>query len=162
MNNKILYTESQRFKQWWIWALIVGICTFVGVPIYQQAKVNISMEIIFPLIIILLVVLLFLSLRLETLIKEDGIYVRFFPFIIKYKRYDWDSIEQLYVRKYNPIAEYGGWGMRFGIFGKGMAYNVSGNIGLQIIFTNGKKLLIGTQQPKKMEAVLNELGKIKS
>ena len=51
------------------------------------------------------------------------------------------------IRKYRPIIEYGGWGIRFNKSGK--AYTVSGNIGIQIQMSTGKGILIGTQQPNE-------------
>jgi len=57
----------------------------------------------------LLLTLSFYLFKLETIIKTDGIYVRFFPFHIAYRKYDWNTISQAFVRKYNPITEYGGW-----------------------------------------------------
>ena len=79
---------------------------------------------------LLLITLLILNIRLDTLIKEDGIYVRFFPFHWSFKKFSWDMISSSYVRKYSPLLEYGGWGMRLGIFGKGNAWNISGDKGL--------------------------------
>ena len=61
-----------------------------------------------------------------------------------------------YVRKYSPIAEFGGWGYRIS-FNGGPAYNIAGNMGLQIVFVSGKKLLIGTQQATAMSDALLEL-----
>ena len=66
-----------------------------------------------------------------------------------------------YVRQYSPIIEYGGWGLRFGIFGKGTAFNVSGNKGLQLEFINNKKLLIGTNKPDALTETLIKLGRLK-
>ncbi|MBK8703741.1 MAG: hypothetical protein IPN33_08970 [Saprospiraceae bacterium] len=66
---------------------------------------------------------------------------------------------KVYVRQYKPIAEFGGWGLRYSMSGKGRALNVSGNMGLQLEFKDGKKLLIGTQKPKEIELVLTNLGR---
>src|SRR5690606_41120216 len=99
--------------------------------------------------------------KLETKIKNDGIFVRFFPFHISFKYYPWDEISSSFVRKYSPLVEYGGWGWRFSLFGSGTAYNVSGNMGLQLIFTNKKKLLIGTKKPDQLTEVLNKIGQLK-
>ncbi|MHC4386604.1 MAG: hypothetical protein ACYSUG_06395, partial [Planctomycetota bacterium] len=55
------------------------------------------------------------------------------------------DIETIYPRLYSPIAEYGGWGIRFGK--SGGAYNLRGSQGIQLILKNGKNFLIGTQQP---------------
>lgn len=53
------------------------------------------------------------------------------------------------IRKYNAIRDYGGWGVKRKLRW-GRAYNVSGNIGLQIYLNNGKKVLFGTQKPQAM------------
>ena len=112
--------------------------------------------------ITLMFIPLFLTCRLETIIKKDGIYVRFFPFHLKFRRYYWDSITRAYVRQYSPLMEYGGWGLRFGIFGRGTAFNVSGNKGLQLEFPDHKRLLIGTNKPHELTEALKKLGQLKS
>ena len=66
-----------------------------------------------------------------------------------------------YVRQYSPLLEYGGWGMRIGLFGKGKAWNISGDKGLQLEFTNQKKLLIGTNQPEELAATLEKIGQLR-
>jgi len=38
------------------------------------------------------------------------------------------------------------------------AYNVSGNKGIQLVFTNGRKLLIGTKRPEEVKEILEKLG----
>ncbi len=40
-----------------------------------------------------------------------------------------------------------------------IAYTTSGNKGLQLILENGRKVLIGTQQPEYLEEILIKLGK---
>lgn len=94
--------------------------------------------------------------RLETQIRDDGIYVRFFPHQKQYIHLAWEEISKLYVRQYRP-QEYGGWGFKYRLYKK--ALNVSGDMGLQIEFTNGKKLLIGTQKPDELTELLNKMGK---
>lgn len=97
---------------------------------------------------------------METKIKTEGIYVRFSPFLLKHKFYPWEVIQQAYIRQYHPLREYGGWGIRRGVFGHGWAYNVSGNVGIQLIMKDGTKLLIGTRQPHKAAEALKRLGKL--
>jgi len=63
------------------------------------------------------------------------------------------------LRGYSPISEYGGWGMRYSLSGKGRALNVSGRTGVQLVFKDGKKLLIGTQKADDIMQVLAVLGK---
>ena len=109
----------------------------------------------------LIFTILFAKSRLETTIRKDGVYVRFFPFHLKFKYYDWNTILKSYVRQYAPLSEYGGWGLRFGIFGKGTAFNVSGDKGLQLEFKNHRKLLIGTGKPEELADTLSKLGQLK-
>jgi hypothetical protein len=53
---------------------------------------------------------------------------------------------------YSPLRDYGGWGIRYG--SKGKAYNVSGNRGVRLELSNGKRLLFGSQRPEELsEAV---------
>ena len=65
------------------------------------------------------------------------------------------------VRQYSPLLEYGGLGMRIGLFGKGKAWNISGDKGLQLEFNNQKKLLIGTNQPEELAATLEKIGQLR-
>ena len=109
--------------------------------------------------IILFISALFYFLRLKTIIKEDGVYVQYFPFHLKYKFYPWETMARIYVRTYNPLAEYGGWGIKGSFRGNGWAYNVSGKTGLQLEFKDKKKLLIGTQKPTDIQKTLEALGR---
>jgi len=161
MNREVLFTEKQRFTQWWIWVIIFMACIiplwqiYTAIINYQNALSNPSTYI--GLITIILLMGLLLSTKLETKIQKDGIYVRFIPFVFKYKVYDWNLIDKVYLRKYNPIGEYGGWGLRG--FGKNRAFNISGNQGLQLEFKDGRRLLIGTHMPDEMKDVVKLLGK---
>ncbi|AUC23926.1 hypothetical protein BTO15_00635 [Polaribacter sejongensis] len=82
---------------------------------------------------------------------------QFFPLHFKVKTIPWNTISKAYVRKYQPISEFGGWGLRGGFFfnkGKEKAVNVSGDIGIQLILKNGEKLLIGTLLKEEAKRVL--------
>jgi hypothetical protein len=168
MTTEKLFTERQRFKQIWLWALLVAINglfiyglisqVYLGQPLGDKPMSNGLL--IFVNSAVLLLTLLFVFLRLDTAIKKDGIYYRFLPFQLTYKKIPWDRIEKSFVRQYNPISEYGGWGLRTGLFGKGQAFNISGNKGLQLVYNNGKKILIGTQRPEEIEQVLKQLGRL--
>lgn len=162
MNDKILFSETQRFKQWWIWLILLGINGLILFGVYKQLitgekfgnKPMSDTGLILTLCLTLAFLILFFSFNLKTIVKEDGIYVRFFPFHLKYRHFKWDSISKCYVRDYKPIAEYGGWGLRG--FGSNRALNVSGKIGLQLEFSNGNKLLIGTSKGHELKKVLAE------
>ena len=100
---------------------------------------------------------LFFLLKLETEVRSDGLYARYFPFHIKFKRFAADELSEYYARRYKPIREYGGWGIRCGLFGKGRACNVSGNKGVQLVFKGGKRLLIGSHKAEELENAIRSI-----
>ncbi len=104
-------------------------------------------------------VALFLFANLKTEMTTAGISVRFFPFHLSAKHFSWDEISKAEVRRYDPLSEYGGWGIKGAFFSNGKAYNVSGNMGLQLEFNDGKRLLIGTQKPDEIQAKLLDMQK---
>ena len=58
--------------------------------------------------------------------------------------------------KHDPRQGYGGWGVRF--IRSGRAYTVSGNLGVQLELSNGKGLLIGTQDPDEFLRAIGTAG----
>lgn len=118
------------------WEIILAVGVGIGVPIAIAA--------------------LFLLLKLQTEVRTDGLYVRFFPFHIHFKRFAAEDLSEYYTRQYKPIREYGGWGIRYSLR-NGRAYNVSGNKGVQLVFSTGKKLLIGSQNPEQLEAAIRSI-----
>jgi len=154
MEGKILFSEKQRFNQWWLWAILIGInLLFLSVAIFQP-NIILALSFVFTLIL----TLLFLIFRLETHISGEKIYVRLYPLQLKYKEYKWGEISKCSIRQYSPIGEYGGWGLRG--FNKNKAMNISGNQGLQLDFINNNKLLIGTNKTKEMTEALEKIGKL--
>ncbi|WP_316842352.1 hypothetical protein [Pedobacter gandavensis] len=167
MEQGIIFSEKQRFRQWWLWLIFLGINGLFLAGAFKQIiggeqfgdKPMSNSGLLISVTVSLLITVLFFILRLETRINEKGIYVRFYPFHMSFRYYPWESINKANVRKYSAIMEYGGWGIRFGLMGNGRALNVSGNQGLQLVFNNDEKLLIGTHKPEELKQVLNALGK---
>jgi hypothetical protein len=167
--SKLYFKEVQRFNQWYI--LVLNVITFAIVVFFITKEIihlqqtsqatNEAYWLLLIGLIPLLLILLFYMVKLETEIRKEGIYFRFKPFQRKFKFYDWKDILKFYVRKYKPIKEYGGWGVRAGTKKYGRAYNVSGNMGLQIELTNGKKILIGTVKATELERAITKIKKEK-
>ncbi|WP_171032521.1 hypothetical protein [Winogradskyella algicola] len=153
-----IFKEEQRFNQTWIIVLLVLSAIIPSVIItnrYLENSESLSTaEFIGTLSIVVIATGLIFFFKLSTRIDEKGIYYKFFPFQFKPKLIEWQEINKAYVRNYDAITEYGGWGLKGGALwnkSKGRAINVSGDIGIQLQLKNGKKLLIGTQ--KKEEAI---------
>ena len=95
---------------------------------------------------------LFLFARLVTKVRNDGIYIRFFPFHWTFRRIAFTEVKQFEARTYRSFREYGGHGIRYS--SKGMAYTVSGDRGVQIELLNGKRLLIGSQRAEELSRAI--------
>jgi len=150
-----VYTEDQRFSQWWLWVLILGMAGLIGYGFIQQVVLgtpfgdnplsNIGLS-IFSLVM-LLFVLFFAGIRLRTRIDSQSIQMQFTPFLKR--EYKWTDIESAQIVNYGFV----GYGIRIGSK-HGIVYNVNGNKGLALKLKNGKKLVIGTQQPEQLQGFL--------
>ena len=166
MRNEVLFSESQRFKQLWVWAILLGVNGLLLYGVITQVFIGKTFGtkpmgdtgLILVMLFTILLTLSFVFLRLDTTISKDGIRYRFMPFQRKFRLVSWDLISKSYVRQYKPIKEFGGWGLRTSS-SAGNAYNIAGNKGLQLVYHNGKKFLIGTQKPEEMDDALKKLGK---
>lgn len=166
--SKVYYKEEQKFNQFWIWLIML----FIGGLWIWQLVQQVFMDIPFgtdpaPDIVVILMgffplggILLFRLLTLETEINDSGVYYRFKPFQHKPKIIKPEDILHYEVKKYRPIIDYGGWGVRYGSSKNGKAYNVSGNIGVLFEFKNGKKFMLGTQNPEPIRSALEKLMKL--
>lgn len=173
--NKVLFKEEQQFRQWWWIVLILGttipamvMCVYA---LYQQVVRGIQVGdspapngvMILGFIFLCIMLWGYFKLKLEVWIDADGIHYRFFPLIIKNKLISKEEIQRFEIRKYNPILDYGGWGVRRGFGRKWQrAYNVSGNMGLQLYLTDGKKVLFGTQRSQAILYAMEEMMKTKT
>ena len=167
------FSEIQRFKIKWAW---MGVLALNGLFIYaiiQQVVLGKPFgtkpapDAVLMLIefICLLLFFFIFSIQLKTTIGINGIRYRFYPFQFKTTFIQWHQLNDAYIREYNSLYEYGGWGIRYGLPKTGKALNTSEscNKGLQLQFKDGKLLLIGTKNPEAIKKILDEvmaLGKI--
>ena len=164
-----VFKEIQRFNQWWL--ILFGLITVIIIGFsfvyeYKDSGNNLSNDQLISMIIsgslMVIVFLLIGFIRLKTKIDENGITYQFSPFHFTPTVIPWSDLSKCYIRKYSPLTEYGGWGIRglqrkgFWDFGnKGMAYNIKGDMGIQLEFKDGGKLLIGTQDPDKAKKTIH-------
>lgn len=169
MPPEILFREDQQFRQPMLWILILGVSAFcVGtiawmisrqvvqdIPFGEDAMSDGQMVGLGSIIIVLnLVVLwLFYALKLQTEVTGLGLFVRFKPLHRKTRQIDLSGVTSVTAVKYRPAMEYGGWGIRRGRHG--MAYNVTGDLGVRIDYENGYHLLIGTRYPDELKAAID-------
>ena len=163
-----IFKEEQRFTQKWLIILLSITSVFPVILItkaFMQGNNMSLLQFISTLGLILIAMGLIFVFNLKTRIDEIGIHYQFFPFHFKMKTILWKNIKQAKTRKYDALCEYGGWGLKRNLPWKkknGVAINVKGDIGIQLILNNHKGILIGTQRKDAADRVIaNYLHKIK-
>ena len=162
----MIFKEVQYFRQWWILFIV---CTSTLIPLVFVVRQLIHEKTFAfgapPVVVIVIVAFILLSvlgllifLHLETTITSQEISYHFSPLPVKTRHILWEEVDHVYIRKYRPIGEYGGWGIR-GLSDKNRAFNVSGEMGIQLVLKNGNRILLGTQKPREVEQFLKEIGK---
>lgn len=158
---KPIFTEEQKFTQWWLWIILIGIGVLPILPVYKQLSVGedlgnestFDFGIIMFSVIVYGLIALFLLVKLKTEINQNEIRMSFIPFVKK--QVSWQEIKSVEVVNYGFV---GGWGIRLWT-AYGTVYNIKGNKGLAIELTNGKKFLIGTQKETEMNKIVEEIRK---
>ena len=155
---KIEFKEEQKFTQWWLCLILIGIGILPILGIYKQLilgeKFGDTPMSDFGLIIFCVftfgLIALFLFIRLKTEIDQNEIRMNFFPFLKK--RVSWKEIKKVEIVTYGFV---GGWGIR--LWTKyGTVYTIKGNKGLAIELLNGKKYLIGTQKETELNKIVEK------
>ena len=159
------YHEEQHFTQWWVWVLVLGVAAVTWWAFIQQILMgrsfgdnpapNWAVALIW-VIIGLGLPLTFEALKLVVEVRNEEVLVRFRP--MHTRSIPISAIAEVEARKYNAVKEYGGWGIK-GWSGKKIAYNVKGSWGVDLVLTDGRRILIGTQKPQELAAAIEDLVK---
>jgi hypothetical protein len=154
----IVFKETQKFSQWWLWLILIGIGILPILGIYKQLiigekfgdKPMSDLGIIIFAVFVFSLIAMFWFVQLKTEIDQNEIRMHFFPLVKK--RVNWKEIKTAEIVNYGFV---GGWGIR--LWTKyGTVYNIKGNIGLAIELQNGKKFLIGTQKETELNRIVKK------
>ena len=156
------FIESQRFTQWWLWLILVGVALIPTWGMYSQVLMGTPMgnnptpdwAVVFFCLFTYGMCFLFYFLQLKTTINAKGIHFGFFPLGVN-RFHAWQNIDTAAVVHYGFV---GGWGIRYGSK-YGTVYNIRGAEGLAVVLKNGKKFLIGSQQIKTLTEVIQTFKK---
>ncbi|UOQ99064.1 hypothetical protein MUN81_06115 [Hymenobacter sp. 5317J-9] len=154
----MLFQERQSFVRHWVLLLFVPVVVITVLLLTVPPKSGFPLTwpgLIGPVVGVAGVALL-LTLRLDTRIDKAGAHYRLFPLQWQWRTQSWPNVARAYVRSYDPLSEYGGWGLKG--TSRNRAYNMAGHQGLQLELTDGRRLLLGTQRPAEVAQVLQELG----
>jgi hypothetical protein len=164
-----LFEETQRFRQPWLWALLVvsTLPAFVLVVVVVVDDAGGLTADIYPMLgaITLLMwgpLVFFYRAELRTEVRTDGLYLKLFPLHLSVRHVPCEAIETHATTSFSPIGEYGGVGVRhnptvyrWGVsFEEPKAYIVQGGDGVRLDRTDRRPLVVGTQRPEELHAAL--------
>ena len=160
------FEEKQKLNFWWLYILI-GIETIITLTLvtYSEAGFTLNglesifyMPIWLPVFLFGLVYLINRS-TFHFSIDENGVEYRYWPFVRR-KFISWEVVDAAYLRKYDALGEYGGWGLRYKLWFKlkDRAYIFNDRtIGLQFELPDNRKLLFSTSKKEELESFLSNL-----
>lgn len=156
------FQETQQFRQPFVVVVVLAVAVLVwgsfvqqivrGRPVGDDPMPDWAMWLITVLMGVGLPIAL-LRWRLVTTVYDDRLEVQLWP--LTHRVIPFPAIASASMRTYRPIREYGGWGIRG--LGRNRAYNASGDQGVQLVLTNGDRVLIGSQRPAELLAALSDL-----
>ncbi|KTG10639.1 hypothetical protein AUR64_08215 [Haloprofundus marisrubri] len=143
MSDEPVFREVQRFRQRWLWLLLGGVFAF-SLLLGPVSIVGFAVS--------AAVGALLYSARLETEVRDDGVYVRFVPFHRSPRRIGWEEMTSAEATEYSPIGEFGGWGLRWRP--GSVAYSVSGTEAVRIERPDEKTVVVGSQRASEFAAAI--------
>jgi hypothetical protein len=147
-----LFEENQSFRQPWLWALMLATLAVLLVASLLAPGSQAVPWVVLG--VTLATALLLYSMRLSVQVDAEAVRIRFYP--IWKKTIPLGDIVRWEARTYRPVLEYGGWGIRYTPFGKGCAYNVRGNRGVQLELANGQRILVGSQRADELARAIGQ------
>ncbi len=148
-HGSTLYKESQGLKPRLVFpivAFLIAVSLYMvfeqligGNPVGDNPASDEGMVLIVLFTGLLLPTFL-LSLKLRTVVDQESIRLNVFP--LKRLTIPVEDIQGFWVKRYDWLRDYGGFGVRFN--SEGWAYIMQGNKGVQIQRRDGTKLLIGS------------------
>lgn len=163
-NETLSFTEEQKLRQPWLKYAVIPVISVMAVfllwfaasrflagrlsgssPVTDDSLIGVVLIITTVLLIILF---LLFRVKLTVSVSDRYLHIRYFPFANR--SIELDEILSSKAVRYKPLREYGGWGIRFSIRGRGMAYTVRGDMGVDIVLKNGKRILIGSARSEEL------------
>lgn len=146
------YHEEERFGP-----LPYALIGVAAVPVLVLATAafgrdsGISGGILFALAILALVLVLFAAAKLVIDVDDKAIHASF-HYLWPTQHIALDDVARAHATRYDPVLEYGGWGVRLGP--RGWAFNTGGREGVLVETKSGARIMLGSHHAKELEAAI--------
>jgi hypothetical protein len=158
------FQEEQGVNMWWVWLAVLVPAAIIANIFVQQIVCGRPhgehpgpdwLLWVLTIFLCLCVPVLLLILRLTVTVDDHGVHVRYRPFFNRLIPFS--EIRAFRARRYRPIREFGGWGIRSGL-GKKSAYNAKGDLGVELYLHDMRSIMIGSQRHEELAEALRRRG----
>ena len=159
--KELVYQEVQKMRQvTWIMLIVFGIALLIFWGFVQQIILgepwgtNPAPDWMMWLLLVAFgfgLPLFFLRLQLVLGVYTDHILIDYRP--LTRREIPFSEINQAKARRYDPIREYAGWGIK-GWSSQKVAYNVKGKVGVELILHDGRRIMLGSQNAPQLELAI--------
>jgi hypothetical protein len=167
--DPVAYSERQYFRQDWLWALLLvsSVPAAIVVVAVLHDSGGLTTDAAFWIVAVLSLVfgpiVAFYYARLEVSVDEDGLALRLWPLQLRQRLVPCTDIEAVRTVDISPMGDFGGVGVRYDLsvyrwgvrIGEPVGYVVSGDRGVRIDRTNGRDLVVTTEDPRALAAALD-------
>lgn len=154
LSGKVSYREEQRYGGPGLFIAIAvgGILPIVVLYILMEMRRGITMQqftIAVPVVLVICCVNIgfLLTTRLETIVSDTGVHVRWIPFHKRYLHFRWEEMSEGFLTKFVPPS-----GLPGAKVSTGWSYKIQSSIGIRLLLKSGKELFLGSERPQKLRA----------
>jgi hypothetical protein len=158
----VVFREEQNFA-WWVYAALAAMVGLVALALFWKGRDaappvegwSLEVPLFLAVGLALPSVLVVGVLRMTTEVTPADCRV-WFGWIPTYRHaVPLPMVQRVEVVLYRPIADCGGWGVRWGRGGE-RVFNARGNRGVRLYLTDGNRVLIGSQQPEELARAIEQ------
>jgi hypothetical protein len=102
-------------------------------------------------------VLLIALAKVQIRVRDSGLYVRLFPFQIRYKRFSPEDLDSVETQAFAVDREFWGWGLKFNFKTGDRAITLSGDRGLRLFLKDEQQWFIGCREIEQMEYAVRKM-----
>jgi hypothetical protein len=151
--EKMLYREIQAYRQNPLIYLVLAILTLVAsLFVYLLKQSEYASGVGLGLLFLVLALIAFG--KITTTVTETAVYLRYLPLVPQY-RISFHQIKEVYRQEINPIADFGGYGLR--VRGRTRAVLIQGSSAVAFLRHSGSTFLLGSQEPEKLHHVCQQI-----
>jgi hypothetical protein len=142
-----MYNEEQMLPSpLLIFVALLSVGVFIAPVLYAWRAGQFHPGMVWVAVAPIAIMLFLTAVRLKTSADDVHVTARIWPLpAAQWKYSDIQKVEEI---EYSPMADFGGWGIRFGLGGK--IYSMRGNRAVKLSLSSGKIVYLGTQEPSAL------------